>query len=96
MDLVKEMTKIRKEKKLSLEKLSNLSGISTTTIYNWENGHYAPTLESISNVIEAMGCELTIITKDEVDENYIQGYRDAIDEVMKKTEEVRELSHWMY
>ena len=42
MDLVKQLQEWRLEKRLSLQKLSKLMGVSTMTVNRWELGHFLP------------------------------------------------------
>lgn len=54
----------RKNKKVSVKKLSMLSGVKATTIRNWEYGIAIPTLDNFQKVLNALGFELRIVGRD--------------------------------
>ena len=53
-----KMKAARKEKKLSVQALADLSGVSHGTLERMENGH-APTLNSIEAVTRALGMSVS-------------------------------------
>ena len=46
-DILKKLDKLRKEKGLSIFKLTELAGLSENTIYNWYNKGSKPTIEAL-------------------------------------------------
>jgi len=59
MDLRNLLTETRKEKKITLEMLAELSGVSKSTIRYYEQGGQI-TLEKADAVCKAMGISVTI------------------------------------
>lgn len=51
--------KEREKQGLSLAQLSNLSGISITTIHNWERGT-APAIDKYDQVLKALGISIQL------------------------------------
>lgn len=47
---------LRKERNLSIKKLSELSGLSAVQISNYEHNHYVPNAINISKLAVALGC----------------------------------------
>lgn len=47
---------LRKERNLSIKKLSELSGLSAVQISNYEHNHYVPNAINISKLAAALGC----------------------------------------
>lgn len=44
--------------KMSQEKLSELTGISPTTLSKWENGKSSPTMKNLKKVADALGISI--------------------------------------
>ena len=62
------LTSIRKSRGLTQKQLSEISGLSTATISNIENGENSYTLRSLIRYAEALGYEINI-DKKVVDDN---------------------------
>ena len=62
-----KLAKIRKSKHLTQKQLSEISGLSTTTISNIESGDNSYTLRSLIRYTEALGYEIDISKKVGVD-----------------------------
>jgi len=62
----KAMQALRKENKISIKALADMSKIHFKTIEGWEYLGYEPTIEKYDQALNALGYELTI-TKKEVD-----------------------------
>lgn len=62
------LTNIRKSRGLTQKQLSEISGLSTATISNIENGENSYTLRSLIRYAEALGYEINI-DKKVVDDN---------------------------
>lgn len=54
---VKEM---RTHQRLSLNKLSALSGVRATTIFNWESYGRVPPVDKLDAVLKALGISIVI------------------------------------
>jgi len=63
-----KLTKIRKSNHLTQKQVSEISGLSTTTISNIESGDNSYTLRSLIRYTEALGYEIDI-SKKVVDDN---------------------------
>ena len=72
-----KLAKIRKSKHLTQKQLSEISGLSTTTISNIESGDNSYTLRSLIRYTEALGYEIDISKKVGVD-NDTEGDDQAI------------------
>lgn len=66
------LTNIRKSRGLTQKQLSEISGLSTATISNIENGENSYTLRSLIRYAEALGYEINI-DKKVVDDNDTEG-----------------------
>ena len=53
----------RRERGLSLRKVSDLTGISAAALSRWESGKRVPSIESFNKVMAALGAELLVIGK---------------------------------
>lgn len=62
--LRQRLAKIRKSKGMTQKDLSELSGLSTSTISNIESGENSYSLRSLIRVVEALGYEINIERKD--------------------------------
>lgn len=49
------LTELRTKAKLSVEELSEKSGIPKGTIYDWESARYAATIDHLLNLAEGLG-----------------------------------------
>ena len=63
-DLGKRIKTLRKEKKLSQEKLAKEVGISRVTLSKLENGYLANvSIATLDNVVSILGYELELVVK---------------------------------
>lgn len=62
MTLNQEIRKRRIAKGISIRRLAELTGLSATTIVNFENGSGAR-MEKVLAMIDALGCRVVIIEK---------------------------------
>ncbi len=60
-DIIYELTKIRKDKKISQAELSEMSGIAQSTISRIETHRVIPTLPILFKILHSLDCKLTII-----------------------------------
>ena len=54
MTLGEKIKKYRKLKKLTQEELAEKSGISTITLYRWENGIRSPSVEALQKIAQTL------------------------------------------
>ena len=52
------LRKLREKKKLSVEELAEASGISRTTLYNWEQGRSQPLIGQLPQLADALGLKI--------------------------------------
>ena len=62
MNINQEIRKRRIAKGISIRRLAELTGLSSTTIVNFENGSGAR-MEKVLAMIDALGCKVVIIEK---------------------------------
>ena len=55
---------LREKKKVSLETLSEMTGIPQTTLYRWENGDRCPVNEQVFLVTEALNIKPSRLLED--------------------------------
>lgn len=58
---IEEIKKIRKEKKMSIQDISNKTGIPLRTIQNWEYKRCSPRLDLLEKVVSALGKKIIIV-----------------------------------
>lgn len=51
---------LRERRQWSVARLSKLSGVSATTIYEWEREAYSPSLGPLLQVLEALGVTMWV------------------------------------
>lgn len=59
---IDKIIRLRKQKKLSINKLSELLGVSTKTIYNWENGKTQPGKTDLMAIAHLLNIRLADIS----------------------------------
>lgn len=81
-ELLDKIEKARKEKGLSIYKLTELSGLSENTIYNWYNKNSKPTIYALQAVCNVLDVSLASFfsnnenaTLSEQEETLIYGFR---------------------
>lgn len=72
------LTKIRKSRGLTQKQVSELSGLSTTTISNIESGDNSYTLRSLIRYADALGYEINIDKKVSDDNGNTEGSNQDI------------------
>ncbi len=50
--------KVRREKHVSVEELAEKTGIGRSTIYNYENGLFSPTIDALEKIADALGVQI--------------------------------------
>ena len=56
MTFGEKLKNLRKEKNLSIKKLSELSGLSPVQISNYEHNHYVPNAINLNKLVMALNC----------------------------------------
>lgn len=71
MDFAKSLKAIRQEKKMSLQELANLSGVSKSMLSKVERREKNPTLQVAANIAEALGVTLSAMIAETQDKPVI-------------------------
>ncbi len=50
--------KVRREKHVSMEELAEKTGIGRSTLYNYENGLFSPTIDALEKIADALGVQI--------------------------------------
>lgn len=50
--------KVRREKHVSVEELAGKTGIGRSTLYNYENGLFSPTIDALEKIADALGVQI--------------------------------------
>ena len=61
MRITARLAEVRKDKGISQERLSELSGVSRVTIARFETGRQSPTLETLDRMAQALGVPIDAI-----------------------------------
>lgn len=67
--ILQKLDKLRREKGFSLFKLTELTGLSENTIYNWYNKGSQPTIEALKAVCDALNVSLSYLFADNIGES---------------------------
>ena len=67
--ILQKLDKLRNEKKLSIFKLTELSGLSENTIYNWYNKGSKPSLEALEAVCNVLNVSLSYFFAENIQES---------------------------
>lgn len=62
--IVIELKELRKSKGLTLVQLSRISGVSTATLCNIENGYKTPKVDNLFYIAKALGVTLNDLVKE--------------------------------
>lgn len=68
-DILNKLDKLRKEKEISIFKLTELAGLSENTIYNWYNKGSKPTIEALKAVCDALNVSLSCFFAETLNES---------------------------
>ena len=55
--------KVRREKHVSVEELAEKTGIGRSTLYNYENGLFSPTIDALEKIADALGVQIEELKK---------------------------------
>ena len=67
LELIEQLVKCRKEKRITQADISNATGIQRPNISRLESGKYNPTLDMIVRVADSIGYEVEINLKEKQD-----------------------------
>lgn len=68
-DILEKLDKLRKEKGISIFKLTELAGLSENTIYNWYNKGSKPTIEALKAVCDVLNVSLSYFFAETINES---------------------------
>lgn len=67
-NILERLDALRKEKGLSVFKLTELAGLSENTIYNWYNKGSKPTIEALKAVCDVLNVSLSYFFAENINE----------------------------
>ena len=62
--VIRHLTEVRSQKRISIRKLSELSGLSRATIRNIESGQQSPSLETLIQLTDGLEVDLPGVISD--------------------------------
>lgn len=68
-DILEKLDKLRKEKDVSIFKLTELAGLSENTVYNWYNKGSIPTIYALKAVCDVLNVPLSRFFAENVNES---------------------------
>ena len=71
MEVGKKLKKLREDKKMSMYRLTQITGISGHHIKGIENGTRQPTIETLNRLVSALGSSLAEIFNDDTQCTYL-------------------------
>ena len=71
MEVGKRLQKLREEKKMSMYRLTQITGVSGHHIKGIENGTRQPTIETLNRLVSALGSSLSEIFNDDTECTYL-------------------------
>ncbi len=71
MEVGKKLQKLREEKKMSMYRLTQITGVSGHHIKGIENGTRQPTIETLNRLVSALGSSLSEIFNDDTEYTYL-------------------------
>lgn len=71
MDIAKRLKDVRKSKNISVYKLSQLSSVSETHIWDLERGDRNPSFDTLSKLAKPLGLSLSDLLKETEDVSYL-------------------------
>ena len=69
--IAKVLSRIMKERRLSIKELSKLSGVPTSTLHEWQNGRSPRDPVKAKKLADALGISLNQLLFDENDKNEV-------------------------
>ena len=68
-EILQKLDNLRKERGVSIFKLTELSGLSENTIYNWYNKGSKPTIEALKAVCDVLNISLSCFFAENISES---------------------------
>ena len=68
-NILEKLDKLRKEKGISIFKLTEFAGLSENTIYNWYNKGSCPTIEALKAVCDVLDVSLSYFFAENINES---------------------------
>ena len=90
-DILEKLDKLRKEKGLSVFKLTELTGLSENTIYNWYNKGSKPTIEALRAVCDVLNISLSCFFAENLNESISAQEEELLTLFRKLSPEQKEL-----
>jgi transcriptional regulator with XRE-family HTH domain len=88
MEVGKKLKKLREDKKMSMYRLTQITGISGHHIKGIEEGSRQPTIDTLSRLVTALGSSLSEIFNDNVESTFLsQKEKRLIDNFRTMSEE---------
>lgn len=90
----KNLKFLREQKKLSQNKLAELTGVNQTTIARWENEEISPSLDNIYDLSRALVVDIATLTDEDLTNNIkqtsLEQYKILFDKDRKLTDNQKE------
>ena len=90
-NILQKLDKLRKEKGISIFKLTELAGLSENTIYNWYNKGSQPTIEALKAVCDVLNISLSCFFAENINESISAQEEDLLALFRKLTPSQKEL-----
>ena len=90
-NVLQKLDKLRKEKGISIFKLTELAGLSENTIYNWYNKGSQPTIEALKAVCDVLNISLSCFFAENINESISAQEEDLLALFRKLTPSQKEL-----
>ena len=91
-NILQKLDKLRKEKGLSIFKLTELAGLSENTVYNWYNKGSQPTIEALKAVCDVLNISLSYFFAENSNESISAQEEELLDLFRGLTPKQKELS----
>ena len=90
-NILQKLDKLRKEKGISIFKLTELAGLSENTIYNWYNKGSQPSLEALQAVCDVLNISLSCFFAENINESISAQEEELLGLFRNLTSEQKEL-----
>ena len=90
-NILQKLDKLRREKGISIFKLTELAGLSENTIYNWYNKGSQPTIEALKAVCDVLNISLSCFFAENINESISAQEEDLLALFRKLTPSQKEL-----
>lgn len=58
-----DLLELRKEKGITREHISKVTGLNITTLWRYENNHIVPTVDNLVKYLNVIGYDLELVSK---------------------------------